>query len=304
MCISVWFGVQAYSGASLVANMLRAVFGHNYTDIPNHIPKSQGITSAGMLAFFLFWLAHFPLATMRPYQLRTFFNVKTALMIPAVWGLFIFCMANTHGELGVSKLSEAAGVSASGKWGWFFMNAVNAGLGNTATLITNQPDIARWSKTRSGAMWSQMITNPIAVTLSASLGILSTAAINNAWGLSLWNQWDLLDAIMNRYWRSDVRFAVFLTAGCWAVSLLGTNVAANMIPFGSDSSMLFPRYITIPRGQFLVTCLGFAIGKSLIISHLPAVPFADKTQQSHGKSSPPPPSLPLSSPDTVSSWPR
>ncbi|KAH0290790.1 allantoin, partial [Aureobasidium melanogenum] len=255
----VWFGVQAFSGASLVANMLRAVFGHNYTDIPNHIPKSQGITSAGMLAFFLFWLAHFPLAMMRPYQLRTFFNVKTCLMIPAVWGLFIFCMANTHGQLGTDKLSEAAGVSASGKWGWFFMNAVNAGLGNTATLITNQPDIARWSKTRSGAMWSQMITNPLAVTLSASLGILSTAAINNAWGLSLWNQWDLLDAIMNRYWRSDVRFAVFLTAGCWAVSLLGTNVAANMIPFGSDSSMLFPRYITIPRGQFLVTCLGFAI---------------------------------------------
>lgn len=241
--------------------MLRAVFGHNYTDIPNHIPKSQGITSAGMLAFFLFWLAHFPLAMMRPYQLRTFFNVKTCLMIPAVWGLFIFCMANTHGELGTDKLSAAAGGSASGKWGWFFMNAVNAGLGNTATLITNQPDIARWSKTRSGAMWSQMITNPLAVTLSASLGILSTAAINNAWGLSLWNQWDLLDAIMNRYWRSDVRFAVFLTAGCWAVSLLGTNVAANMIPFGSDSSMLFPRYITIPRGQFLVTCLGFAIGK-------------------------------------------
>jgi NCS1 family nucleobase:cation symporter-1 len=267
MCDSVWFGVQAFSGASLVANMLRAVFGHNYTNIPNHIPKTQGITSAGMLAFFLFWLAHFPLAMMRPYQLRTFFNVKTALMIPAVWGLFIFCMVNTHGELGASKLSEAAGVSASGKWGWFFMNAVNAGLGNTATLITNQPDIARWSKTRSGAMWSQLITNPIAVTLSASLGILSTAAINNAWGLSLWNQWDLLDAIMNKYWRSDVRFAVFLTAGCWAVSLLGTNVAANMIPFGSDSSMLFPRYITIPRGQFLVTCLGFAIGKPLIIFH-------------------------------------
>ena len=28
--------------------------------------------------------------------------------------------------------------------------------GNTATLITNQPDIARWSKTKSGAMWSQV----------------------------------------------------------------------------------------------------------------------------------------------------
>ena len=43
------------------------------------------------------------------------------------------------------------------------------------------------------------------------------------------------------------------------LSILGTNIAANMIPFGSDSSMLFPRLITIPRGQFLVLCLSFAI---------------------------------------------
>lgn len=186
--------MQAFSGASLVANLLRAIFGHNYTDIPNHIPASQGITSAGMLAFFIFWLAHLPLAFLRPYQLRTFFNVKTALMIPAVWGLFIFCMVNTKGDLGTSRLGQTADgkTSSSAVWGWFFMNAINAGLGNTATLITNQPDIARWSKTRSGAMWSQLITNPIAVTLSASLGILSTAAINNAWGLELWNQWDLI----------------------------------------------------------------------------------------------------------------
>lgn len=242
--------------------MLRAIFGHNYTDIPNKIPASQGITSAGMLAFFLFWLAHMPLAFLRPYQLRTFFNVKTVLMIPAVWGLFIFCMVNTKGNLGTGHLLESSGgANSSNGWGWFFMYAINTGMGNTATLITNQPDIARWSATRSGAMWSQLITNPIAVTLSASLGILSTAAINNAWGLQLWNQWDLLDAIMDRYWRSDVRFAVCVAAACWAISILGTNVAANMIPFGSDSSMLFPRYITIPRGQFLVGCLGFAIGK-------------------------------------------
>lgn len=42
------FGVQLYSGSALLANVLRAVFGHNYTDIPNKIPASMGITSAGM----------------------------------------------------------------------------------------------------------------------------------------------------------------------------------------------------------------------------------------------------------------
>lgn len=108
-------------------------------------------------------------------------------------------------------------------------------------------------------MWSQLITNPLAVTVSATLGILSTAAINNAWGLALWNQWDLLTAIMDRYWSGSTRFAVFLCAFTWMVSILGTNIAANMIPFGSDSSMLLPRYINIPRGQVIVEILGFAI---------------------------------------------
>jgi len=243
--------------ASLLANVLRAIFGHNYTDIPNAIPASEGITSAGMLAFFLFWLIHLPFTFLRPYQLKWLFNLKIVTMIPAVFGLFIFCMANTKGHIGAGHLTQTS--AAKGGWGWFFVYSINAGMGNTATLITNQPDYARWSKTKTGAMLPQLVANPISVTLSATLGILSTAAMNNKWGTQLWNQWDLLDAIMDHYWSGSTRFAVFLAASAWTLSILGTNIAANMIPFGSDSSMLFPRLITIPRGQFLVLCLSFAI---------------------------------------------
>jgi NCS1 family nucleobase:cation symporter-1 len=237
-----------------MSNILRCIFGHAFTNIPNHIPESVGITTQGMLAFFLFWLVHFPFCAFRPYQLRAFFWFKSIIILPAVWGLFIFCIANTHGNIG-SLYSN----TITGNKGWFIMYAINSGMGNTATLITNQPDIARWSKTKSGAQWSQLITNPIAVTLSASLGILATSAINNSWNLDLWNPWDLLGAILDRYWSASTRFAVFLSAFTWMVSILGTNIAANMIPFGSDSSMLFPRYITIPRGQYLVEFLAYAI---------------------------------------------
>lgn len=41
--------------------------------------------------------------------------------------------------------------------------------------------------------------------------------------------------------------------------MLGTNIAANMIPFGSDSAMLLPRYINLTRGQFLGLCLAWAV---------------------------------------------
>jgi NCS1 family nucleobase:cation symporter-1 len=130
----IWFSVQLYSGASLVANMLRAVFGEHYTSIPNHIPVSQGITSAGMLAFFLFWCVHLPFTFLRPYQLKWLFNLKIVTMVPAVFGLFIFCMANTKGHIGAGHLSQTS--SSKGAWGWFFVYSINAGMGNTATLVS------------------------------------------------------------------------------------------------------------------------------------------------------------------------
>jgi NCS1 family nucleobase:cation symporter-1 len=46
--------------------ILRTVFGRKFTDIPNHIPLSVGITTSGKLGFFLFWLVHFRSAPFDP----------------------------------------------------------------------------------------------------------------------------------------------------------------------------------------------------------------------------------------------
>ncbi|KAJ9211054.1 hypothetical protein DTO166G4_7345 [Paecilomyces variotii] len=252
----IWYGVQLYTGSSYLVNILHAIFGHHFTDIPNGIASSMGFTTQQMLAFFLFWLIHIPFIFLRPHQLRGFFAFKAAIAVPAMFGLFIYCMAATKGNLGPLY----GGTAPSGsKLGWFFMWCINSGMGNTATLITNQPDIARWAKTSRSPFVGVIFANIVAVTLSATMGILATAAINNKWGTDLWNPWDLMTEIMNRHWRSDVRFAIFLCAFSWVVSMLATNVAANMIPFGSDASMLWPKYLTIVRGQVVVHVLAYAI---------------------------------------------
>lgn len=124
----VWYGVQLYSGSALVANVLRAIFGHSYTSIPNTIPASVGITSAGMLAFFLFWLIHLPFTFFRPYQLRWFFWFKICVMLPAIWGLFIYCMVATKGNIGLHHLDATSEIKSNG-WGWFFIWSINSGMG-------------------------------------------------------------------------------------------------------------------------------------------------------------------------------
>lgn len=44
-----------------------------------------------------------------------------------------------------------------------------------------------------------------------------------------------------------------------AILVLGTNVAANIIPLGSDLAMLLPRYINMKRGQVLCLFLAWVI---------------------------------------------
>ena len=55
------------------------------------------------------------------------------------------------------------------------------------------------------------------------------------------------------------RFGIFLCAFSMALSYLAVNLATNSLPFGSDVSALFPRWMTIRRGQFICTILGIAI---------------------------------------------
>jgi nucleobase:cation symporter-1, NCS1 family len=245
---------SVYTGGAFVSNMLQAVFGSGYTNIPNHIPASIGYTTQEMLGFFLAWIVYVPVVFLRPYQLRWLFTLKMIIIIPTMVGLFIFCMVNTKADLALSKFAPGTGSSV----GWLFMYGLNSGLGSHSTLVTNQPDFSRWSRNKWNSTWT-LCFYPFAATLAAVFGILSTSAINNAWGVELWNQWDLLAAILERYPHSSARFAVFVCAACWALLTMGTNIASNLIAFGSDTSMLLPRYLDMRRGQILCLLLAWPI---------------------------------------------
>ena len=47
-----WFAIQTANGGDVVQVMITAIW-PNFANLPNHIPNSQGITTAGMISFFL-----------------------------------------------------------------------------------------------------------------------------------------------------------------------------------------------------------------------------------------------------------
>jgi NCS1 family nucleobase:cation symporter-1 len=59
----------------------------SFKTLPNSLPDSAGITTAGMIAYFLYWLAQFPLLLIPTHKLQYMFWVKTILTPPMAIGM-------------------------------------------------------------------------------------------------------------------------------------------------------------------------------------------------------------------------
>jgi nucleobase:cation symporter-1, NCS1 family len=58
-------------------------------------------------------------------------------MLPAIWGLFIYCMVETKGNIGLGHLSNTSSAKTNG-WGWFFGKSYLVVLINVQLLMLPQ----------------------------------------------------------------------------------------------------------------------------------------------------------------------
>lgn len=173
--------------------------------------------------------------------------------------MLIWAVVLNGGSIGPS-FQVSPEIKCPNYYGWLWMSALNSGFGGCSALIITQADIARYARKPSDQSWSQLITYPLFSALPALFGILVASATSNFWGQAYWNLWDVLSAALDYYEMSPAsRGLVFLASFAFAVAILGTNVAANSLPFGSDIAGLFPRWINIRRGQVLCAVLVFPL---------------------------------------------
>ncbi|KAK8855835.1 hypothetical protein PGQ11_011747 [Apiospora arundinis] len=259
VCI-IWYGVQSFYGANLVSVCFRCIFGDLWTKWPNALPASAHVTSKQLLGFFIVWLAEFPFMFIHPTKIRHLFTIKGIIMPIATFGFFGWAMANGAG-LGSLDTANRAGekAAATTTLGWAVMNGINVIMGTLSPMLVNQPDLARYCQKPWHAGALQGIVAFTAKVLVLFLGLASTAVLTPTLGKAYWNLWDLLDAILDHYWGPAARGGVFLVSLSFLVAVIATNFGSNSIPFGADLTGLFPRYMTIKRGQVLCAILGVAV---------------------------------------------
>ncbi|OAA59758.1 NCS1 nucleoside transporter [Niveomyces insectorum RCEF 264] len=253
----IWFGVQTYFGSQLFSVILRCIFGNAWWHMANHLPANAGITSRDLLAFFLFWMLEMPFLVVHPSKIKFLFAAESICCPLACIGVFAWCV---HYGGGIQIDSVSATVPATGSaLGWAMLNGVNSCLGVTSALLVNQPDLTRYTRRPKDAGWRQASSIFASKTLIFFFGIGATAAVQGRFQQAYWNQWDLLNAILDRFWGPGARAGCFFASVGFTLSVLGVNIGCNAIPFGADVTGLLPRVFTIVRGQLFCGLISLAI---------------------------------------------
>lgn len=206
----IYFATQSYYGGRVTAVALRAIFGSAWERIPNTLPASAGITSANLLAFFVFWIVQFPFMFVHPVVIRHLFVAKSVVTTAGFLGVFGWAVGSNGGSLGnfnfgTPALSGAALV-------WPMIQAINSVMAALCPILINQPDIARYATRPSQATWSQGTGILISKVLVMFVSCATTSASVNVLGKAYWNVWDLYDAILTAYWGPAARAGVFFAS--------------------------------------------------------------------------------------------
>ena len=249
----IWYGVQSWLGGQCVQLMIRAIW-PQAINMHNGIPNS-GTTTFEFMCFFLFCLCSLPALYFPPHKIRHLFTVK-AYLVPIAGVGFLIWTIKKAGGIG-PVVHQPRSIHGS-EFSWAFVNSMMNCIANFSTLIVNDPDYTRFSKTRNSAIWSQLITIPMAFSLTSFIGIIVSSASTVLVGETLWSPLDVL-SIFLKNGSAGSRAGVFLIAAVFCLAQLGANIAANSLSAGTDLSSLFPRYINIRRGSYFCAAVGFAM---------------------------------------------
>ncbi|QKX63280.1 uncharacterized protein TRUGW13939_10449 [Talaromyces rugulosus] len=249
----LYMAIQTYYASQFVAVMLRCVFGHQWTDIPNHLPKSAAITSSNLLAFGILWIIQFPFAFVHPSKMAVVFQIKSVIAPIGLIATMIWALVSSHGADFEGLSSQTVSGAALG---WSFMHAINAIVSNVIPPLVNISDLARYVK-RPRDTLPMPIGLVVSKPLVVFLGMVITAAGYKQFGQAYWNLWDFYSSVLDDYWSPGARTLVFLAAGIQAFATFVTNFTSNSIPVGCDLTGLFPQYFTIVRGQVLCFILAW-----------------------------------------------
>ncbi|KAL2890420.1 NCS1 nucleoside transporter family [Ceratocystis lukuohia] len=244
-----WLGVQSVSGSQCITIMLEAIW-PSYANIKNHLPDDAGMTTKGMISYFLFWVVQMPMLLIPPRKLKWLFITKMVVAPIVALATLGWCVNKAGGTGNI--FDQKASVSGSTK-AYLWLSCMTSITGSWSTMACNIADFSRYSKTRNG-QFIQLPFIPAIFTVCSVIGIITTSAGHAIWGVYLWNPLDILAKWLEM--GSGGRAAAFFAAVAWFIVQVGSNITSNCISAANDLTVLFPKWVNIHRGCIITAIAG------------------------------------------------
>ncbi|KAH7153467.1 NCS1 nucleoside transporter family protein [Dactylonectria macrodidyma] len=259
----VWYGFQSWVGGQCVYLILLSWDPNFESHVPNTIPADTGMTSAQFVCYVIFCVVSLPVLWIQPHRLQKFFYFTSTVTLLFFVTLLIWALA-TMGPAGfgdtLSSRTTLPATGGPGSTAWLMVSGIMSTVGSIAAGILNQNDYARLARRPSDAIWGQAFAFPLYGIFASVLGILVTAATQERMGgEAVWNPPTLFVRLLENDPSAGTRAAVFFAGLALVVSQIGSNLPGNALAGGIDLSSVFPRYINIRRGAYIVALLSPAV---------------------------------------------
>ncbi|KAH7929996.1 hypothetical protein BV22DRAFT_1001618 [Leucogyrophana mollusca] len=232
----------------------------------NSFSPATAMQTNEFVAFIIFWVISLPFFYLRPESYRI--PAITSSVIVSVTAIALFIWALVKQGNGGPLFSNPEAVYGGGglhgvQLAWVMVRCINSGIGGWAGGV----NFSRYAVHPGDQVYGQILVIPLCLLGSNILGIVTTSCARGFYPNEplLWKLYDLLEAIqMNE--GPAARAAVFFAAFSFLLSQLCVNIVACGVVGGMDLAALFPRYLNIRRGTFIVAIIGICINPWKILN--------------------------------------
>ncbi|KAL1591489.1 hypothetical protein SLS60_011881 [Paraconiothyrium brasiliense] len=135
---------------------------------------------------------------------------------------------------------------------WFFDIKTISMLGNYGTMAVNINDFARYARA-TRMVYAQILAVPLSFMLMSFMGIIIAGAASDLYGTDIWDPLTIMS-----YWSgsSGARAAAAFVSLSFVLAQLGANISANCISASNDLNAMFPSYVNLRRGSYIIAFVG------------------------------------------------
>jgi NCS1 family nucleobase:cation symporter-1 len=126
-----WLGIQSANGAQCVTLMLKAL-APSYANIPNQLSPDAGITTQGMISYFIFWIVQLPLLLIPPTKLRWLFIVKLVAAPITALATMGWCVHQANGS---GSLFDIKATATGSTYTWIWLANMSSVTGWQTSLL-------------------------------------------------------------------------------------------------------------------------------------------------------------------------